>query len=59
MILVEYEYTETYEGEVETETFEPGKGELLFEGAIILEANSLVIKADDTPELQYDVYFEK
>jgi len=59
LVLVEYEYTEEYQGEVDSKTLEPGEGELLFEGEIILEGNTLVIKLDDTPELKYDIHFEK
>lgn len=59
LVLVEYEYSEEYNGEVTNETFEPGSGELLYDGAVELEGNTLLIKADDTNDLQYYLYFEK
>ena len=57
--MVEYEYTEDYQGEIETGNNEPGEGELLYDGTIVLEGNILVIKVDDTAELKYDIHFEK
>jgi len=59
LVMVEYEYTEDYQGKIETGTFEPGDGEVLYDGVTVFEGNTMIIKLDDTAELQYDIHFEK
>lgn len=59
LVLVEYQYTEFYDGETDSHTYAAGEAEVLYDGETVIEGNSLLIKVDDTAELKYYLYFEK
>lgn len=59
LIMVEYQYTEDYRNEIETETYEKGDAPLLFEGEVRLENGSLIIAIDEDSNDSYLIYLEK
>ena len=66
LTLVEYSYSETENGVLsESETLEPGEGELIFDGEIILDGNTFTVSEefdndnDGTIDESYTSYLEK
>lgn len=59
LVMVEYEYTEEYQGETTTETYEPGDAYPLFEGVVELNGNSLIITIEEGVNDTYKIYMEK
>ncbi|SHG76218.1 hypothetical protein [Flagellimonas flava] len=59
LTIVEYKYTETYKEETDTEVLDAGEGELVFDGIIELDGNSMIINEDFGQGETYIVYFEK
>ena len=58
LILIEYSYTESYEGEVESQTFEPGDAEVLLDGLVEVNGNTMIISEEGTDYID-KFYFEK
>ena len=59
LTIVEYKYTDTYLGESTVEILEAGDGELVFDGIIDLEGNSLIIREEYGGGESYVSYFVK
>lgn len=59
LIMVEYQYTEDYQGEIETHTYSEGDAPLLFEGEAKIEGGSFIISIDEDSNDSYKVYLEK
>lgn len=50
LVLVEYSYQESDNGEIFTGTFNPGQGDLIFDAPVTINGNTLILSFEDGPD---------